>query len=61
MRIIQKQDGIITKCDEEMAEVLNSEFQEVFTQMGLLTKELKDVLQNKSVCFEDVKTSIFSE
>ena len=44
-----------------MAEVLNSEFQEVFTQMGLLTKELKDVLQNKSVCFEDVKTSIFSE
>ena len=29
--------------------------------MGLLTEELKDVLQNKSVCSEDVNKSISSE
>ena len=52
---IQKQDGTFTKCDQEMAEVLNSEFQKVFTKTGLLTEELKDVLQNKSVCSGDVK------
>ena len=58
---IQKQDGTFIKCDQETAEVLNSEFQKVFTKTGLLTKELKDLLQNKSVCSENVKTSISSE
>ena len=47
---IQKQDGTFTKCDQETAEVLNSEFQKVFTKTGLLTEELKDLLQNKSGC-----------
>ena len=58
---IQKQDGTFTKCDQETAEVLNSEFQKVFTKTGLLTEELKDLLQNKSVCSDDVKRSISSE
>ena len=51
---IQKQDGTFTKCDQETAEVLNSEFQKVFTKTGLLTKELKDLLQNKFWWFENV-------
>ena len=38
LRAIQKQDGTFTKCDQETAEVLNSEFQKVFTKTGLLTK-----------------------
>ena len=29
---IQKQDGTLKKCDQETAEVLNSEFQKVFTK-----------------------------
>ena len=41
---IQKQES---KCDQEMAEILNSEFQKVFTKMGLLTEELKELVQNK--------------
>ena len=55
---IQKQDGTFTKCDQEMAEVLNSEFQKVFTKTALLTEELKDSLQNKSGCSDDVKMPI---
>ena len=35
---IQKEDGTFTKCDQETAEVLNSEFQKVFTKTGLLTE-----------------------
>ena len=31
---IQKQDGTFTKCDQETAEVLNSEFQKVFTKIA---------------------------
>ena len=58
---IQKQDGTFTKCDQETAEVLNSEFQKVFTKTGLLTKELKDLLQNKSGCSDDLKMSISRE
>ena len=42
-------------------EVLNSEFQKVFTKTGLLTEELKDLLQNKSGCSDDVKMSISRE
>ena len=56
-----EQDGTFTKCDQEMAEVLNSEFQKVFTKTGLLTEELKDLLQNKSGCFDDVKMPISRE
>ena len=59
--MIQKQDGTLTKCDQEMAEVLNSEFQKVFTKTRFLTEELKDLLQNKSVCSYDMKRSISSE
>ena len=51
----------LTKCDQETAEVLKSEFQKVFTKTGLLTTELKELLQNKSVCFDDVKMSITSK
>ena len=58
---IQKQDRTLTKCDQETAEVLNSEFQKVFTKTGLLTEELKDLLQNKSGCSNDVKMSISRE
>ena len=31
---IQKQDGTLTKCDQETAKILNSEFQKVFTKTG---------------------------
>ena len=58
---IQKQDGTFKKCYQETAEVLNSEFQKVFTKTGLLTKELKDLLQNKSGCSDNVKMSISRE
>ena len=52
---IQKQDGTLTKCGQETAEVLNLEFQKVFTKTGLLTEELKDLLQNKLLCSDEVK------
>ena len=55
---IQKQDGTFTKCDQETAEVLNPEFQKVFTKTGLSTEELKDLLHKKSGCSDDVKMSI---
>ena len=58
---IQKQNRTLTKCDPEMADVLNLEFQKVFTKTGLLTEELKDLLQNKSGCSDDVKMSISRE
>ena len=38
----KKQNKNLTKCYQETAEVLNSEFQKVFTKTGLLTEELKD-------------------
>ena len=44
-----------------MAEIKNSKFHKVFTKMGLLTEELKDLLQNKSGCSDDVKMSISRE
>ena len=61
LEAIQKQDGTFIKCDQETAEVLNSEFKKVFTKTGLLTEELKDQLQNKSGCSDDVKMSISRE
>ena len=33
----------------------------VFTKTGLLTEELKDLLQNKSMCSDEVKMSISNE
>ena len=56
---IQKQDGTSTICDQETAEVLNSKFQKIFTKTGLLTEELKDLLQNKSGCPIDLKNANF--
>ena len=44
-----------------MAVVLNLEFQKVFTKTGLLTEELKDSMQNKTVCPDEVKKSISGE
>jgi len=44
-----------------MAEVINSKFQKEFTKMEFLTEELKELLQNKSVCSDDMKRSISSE
>ena len=55
---IQNKNGTFTKCDQETAEVPNSEFQKVFTMTGLLTEELTDLLQNNSGCSDDVKMSI---
>ena len=49
------------KCDQEMAEVLNLEFQKVFTKMRLPTEELKDLLQKRSMCSDEAKMSISSE
>ena len=51
---IQKQDGTVTKCDQEK----NSK---KCLQRRDCRQELKDVFQNKSVCSEDVKMSISSE
>ena len=53
---IRKQDGTLTKCDQETDEKPNSEFEKVFAKTGFLTKDLKDLLQNKSVCSDDIKS-----
>ena len=61
MEQFKNKTGLSLKCDQETAEVLNSEFQKVFTKTGLLIKELKDLLQNKSGCSDDLKMSISRE
>ena len=61
LEAIQKQDGTVTECDQDTLEVPNAEFQKIFTKTVFLIEELKDLLQNKSVCSDDVKRSIFIE
>ena len=60
LKTIQKQDGTLTKCDQEMAEVINSEFQKVFTKMDCWQKRWK-ICCKISQCSDDVKMSISSD
>ena len=38
--MIQKQDGTLTKCDQETAEVLNSEFQSIYKD-GIVDRRIE--------------------